>query len=362
MCEEELAPAPTPSPAPPRAGPLVRAVMFWMNTCPHCHEVIEHVLPPLQEQYGEQLEILLIEVVSQREWDWLAETGAACGIPEERLGVPFLVIGDRALMGSQQISAELPGLIEGYMAAGGVDYPDVPGLAETLPPAEATATLMAPATAAVRATPSPPAQFLEGDPPGGAPDPLARPNGFGLAVAIMAGMIAALFYTGVTVVRGPGGNTPLRSPAWPELAIPLLALAGLGVAGYLAYVETQAVPAVCGPVGDCNAVQNSPYARLFGVLPVGVLGAAGYVAILAVWLWGRLRSDRLAGYTPLALLGIAVFGVLFSLYLTYLEPFVIRAVCAWCLTSAVIITLLMLLSLKPALQTIEVTGNGRYTD
>ena len=46
---------------------------------------------------------------------------------------------------------------------------------------------------------------------------------------------------------------------------------------------------------------------------------------------------------------MALFGVLFSLYLTYLEPFVIRAVCIWCLTSAVIITLLMLLSLEPAL-------------
>ena len=46
-------------------------------------------------------------------------------------------------------------------------------------------------------------------------------------------------------------------------------------AGYLTYVETQLVQAVCGPVGDCNAVQSSSYARLFGVLPVGVLGASG---------------------------------------------------------------------------------------
>jgi uncharacterized membrane protein len=44
---------------------------------------------------------------------------------------------------------------------------------------------------------------------------------------------------------------------------------------------------------------------------------------------------------------------LFSLYLTYLEPFVIKAVCAWCLTSAVIMTLLMLLSIGPAVQSIE---------
>jgi uncharacterized membrane protein len=85
-----------------------------------------------------------------------------------------------------------------------------------------------------------------------------------------------------------------------------------------------------------------------------VLGAIGYVLILAAWLWGRLRSDGLARYAPLAVFGMSLIGVLFSLYLTYLEPFVIGAVCAWCLTSAVIITLLMLLSLRPALQAVEV--------
>jgi uncharacterized membrane protein/thiol-disulfide isomerase/thioredoxin len=369
--------APTPEATPSRTGPVVRVVLFWMSTCPHCHEVIENMLPPLQEKYGDQLEILMIEVVSQREWDWLVETGAAFGIPEERLGVPFLVIGDRALLGSQQIPAELPGLIEGHLAAGGVDYPDLPGLAEALPastpepeiclPATPCADETSPAPTATaayqaqasatptpQAKPSPVAQLLAGDPPGVAPDPLPRPNGFGLAIGIMAGMVAALLYASVTIARSPQGNPSLQAPAGLNLAIPLLALAGLGVAGYLAYVETQAVEAVCGPVGDCNAVQSSPYARLFGVLPVGVLGAVGYIGILATWLWGRLCSDRLADYAPLALFGITVFGVLFSLYLTYLEPFVIRAVCAWCLTSAVIITLLMLLSLRPALQTVEV--------
>ena len=83
------------------------------------------------------------------------------------------------------------------------------------------------------------------------------------------------------------------------------------------------------------------------------LGVVGYMGILTTKLWSRLRSDRPADYAPLALFGITVFGALFPLYLTYLEPFVIRAVCAWCLTSAVIITYLMLLSLRPVLQTVE---------
>ena len=138
--------------------------------------------------------------------------------------------------------------------------------------------------------------------------------------------------------------------------MPVLTLIGLGVAIYLAYVEIRAVSAVCGPVGDCNAVQSSPYARLFGVLPIGVLGVIGYAAILSGWFYPKLRSDRLAQVAPLVVFGMTFFGVLFSLYLTYLEPFVIRAVCAWCLTSAVIMTLLLLVSLKPALQAMS-SGN-----
>jgi uncharacterized membrane protein len=118
-------------------------------------------------------------------------------------------------------------------------------------------------------------------------------------------------------------------------------------------VETQAIPAVCGPVGDCNAVQSSPYARLFGILPVGLLGVAGYLGILAAWLYPRIWHNQYAVYMPIAVFGMTFFGVLFSLYLTILEPFVIKAVCAWCITSAVIMTLLLLLSLKPALQSIK---------
>jgi uncharacterized membrane protein len=180
----------------------------------------------------------------------------------------------------------------------------------------------------------------------------ARSSGMELAAAVMALQLLALIYTGVTFVRAWRSDAPVAAPslpAWLDLLTPALTIIGLGVAGYLTYVETQAVPAVCGPVGDCNAVQTSSYALLFGVLPVGLLGAAGYVAILVAWLWGRFRSDRLADYAPLAILAMTVFGVLFSVYLTYLELFVIRAVCMWCLTSAVIMALLMLLSTPPAL-------------
>jgi hypothetical protein len=74
----------------------------------------------------------------------------------------------------------------------------------------------------------------------------------------------------------------------------------------------------------------------------------GYFAILLAWLVGRYRQDQLSGYASLALWGMSAFGLLFSIYLTFLEPFVIGATCAWCVSSAILMTALFWLSLAPA--------------
>jgi uncharacterized membrane protein/glutaredoxin len=351
-CEEdeaEAAPTRTATPAalpaivapPGPEKPIVHAVMFWMDGCPHCHDVIDHVLPPLQQKYGEQFDLQLIEVVTTEDIDRLYEVGAAFGLVKEQVGVPFLIIGDRVLVGSDQIPAELPQLIERHLTGGGVAYPTAPGLPQPTAP-DAGCSVATPC--ADSAAPSS-AGVVSADT---AAHIAPVSNGFALAVVIMVGMVGALAYSGFTVIRRPVDTSASTDTRWRDIAFVTLTLIGLGVAGYLAYVETQAVAAVCGPVGDCNAVQTSEYAYLFGVLPIGVLGVGGYVLILIAWLWGRLRSDRVAEAAPLIVWGLTVFGVVFSLYLTFLEPFVIKAVCIWCLTSAVIMTLLMLLSLRPA--------------
>jgi len=118
---------------------------------------------------------------------------------------------------------------------------------------------------------------------------------------------------------------------------------GLIVAGYLAFVEVSENEAVCGAVGDCNTVQQSTYAKLFGVLPIGVLGVIGYLFILSAWGFSRNADARIADWGSAALLGFALFGVAFSAYLTFLEPFVIGATCAWCLTSAMLMIQLLCL-------------------
>jgi len=113
-------------------------------------------------------------------------------------------------------------------------------------------------------------------------------------------------------------------------------------------VEVGGSEAVCGPVGDCNTVQQSEYARLFGVIPIGLLGVVGYALTMLLWGVTRLDRGRLADVAAVLLFAGVVSGVLLSAYLTFLEPFVIGASCAWCLGSAVIITVLLWLTARPA--------------
>ncbi len=95
-------------------------------------------------------------------------------------------------------------------------------------------------------------------------------------------------------------------------------------------------PFCAGGSHGCERVQSSSYAKLAGI-PVAVLGLAGYVAIAAALLAPGERAR-------LAAAALAVSGFGFSAYLTYLELFVIDAICQWCVTSAVLLTALMVLT------------------
>jgi uncharacterized membrane protein len=333
--------------------PVVQVIMFWLSTCGHCEYVIKEVLPPIQERYGDQLEITLIELVAQEDFDRLYQTADIYGIKKEQVGVPFLIVGEQVLKDSDQIPQELPGLIEQHLAAGGLAYPDHPSLAVYLP--TGTGELHTPPSELVEHTAENapiPANNAVIDAVPEEESKSSASNGFTLAGVVLFIMVASIGY--VIYVLAKDDDDPVRQRSrWIDLLIPLLALAGIGVAGYLTYVETQAVQAICGPVGDCNAVQSSSYARLFGVLPVGILGLIGFALILLAWLVGRQGRDKWSSYASLAMLGMALFGTFFSIYLTYLEIWVIEAVCIWCLSSAVLITALLLLSIQPAQQAFD---------
>jgi uncharacterized membrane protein len=343
--------------------------------------VITEVLPPLGERYGDQLQIAGVDTSSPTGQSLFQAAIETYNISEERRGVPFLVIDSTVLVGSLEIPEQFPALVERTLAAGGVDWPAIPGLAEAMAASDATPTATAvatltPAAAAtgeaasglaqpsptppeIAETESPPRDAVAVAPEAGAEsfeEPAAAslgeklnrdPAGNFLAILLLVTMVTVLAFAMVRSIRfrpdQAHGRLAARFGGWQDWAVAALGVVGLGVSLYMAFVETTHTAAVCGPVGDCNTVQQSEYAVLFGLLPIGVLGVLGYAAMLVAWAarrWGRGTFQRVA---DVAIFAMAFFGTLFSIYLTFLEPFVIGATCMWCLTSALCMTLILLI-------------------
>ena len=181
---------------------------------------------------------------------------------------------------------------------------------------------------------------------------LLQTSGIALFLALVAALALVLnALAALQIITGKDRSPVLHD--WYRWATPLIVAGGLAVAFYLGFVETTQGTPICGPTGDCATVQNSPYARLFGVLPVGWLGLVGYLGILAAWWLEYSGPEGLRGYAALAKWGMCLFGVLFSAYLTFLEPFVIGATCMWCLTSAVLMILLLWVATPAAQYTLN---------
>jgi uncharacterized membrane protein len=119
-------------------------------------------------------------------------------------------------------------------------------------------------------------------------------------------------------------------------AIAVICVLGLAIAAYLTYVHYAKLKVACLSSGGCETVQGSSYAKLAGI-PVPLLGLFGYAGILGS-LALRGEIGRFVGF------GMALVGFLFSLYLTYRELFTIEAICQWCIGSAVLMTLLMVIT------------------
>jgi uncharacterized membrane protein len=123
----------------------------------------------------------------------------------------------------------------------------------------------------------------------------------------------------------------------------ILAALGAADALYLLIFKLSNNNKMCLGNGGCATVNSSSYSELFGI-PVSLFGLLAYLAIIAIILL-EPRWKLAAAQGPLAIMGIALGGVLFSAYLTYIEFFVIFAVCPFCIISAVVITLLFILAI-----------------
>jgi uncharacterized membrane protein len=124
----------------------------------------------------------------------------------------------------------------------------------------------------------------------------------------------------------------------------ICAVIGLADSIYLTWIKLSHATALCLPgVGDCETVNTSRYSEIFG-LPIALLGALVYLAIIAI----LLLKDRISLITDFGLyfvFGLSLVGVLYSAYLTYIEIAVIHAICPYCVISAIVMLLIFVSSI-----------------
>ena len=128
------------------------------------------------------------------------------------------------------------------------------------------------------------------------------------------------------------------------MIVAALALAGIFVSLYLTLYKLGVIGELSCSIGSCETVNTSKWSRFLG-LPVAAWGLLFYLDVFAVALVATLPRFENERVLSIVLVAESAVGVLFSAWLTYLELFVIHAICVWCVTSAVIVTLILLFSI-----------------
>jgi uncharacterized membrane protein len=124
----------------------------------------------------------------------------------------------------------------------------------------------------------------------------------------------------------------------------VLALIGLADSAYLTWVKLAHQEAQCNlGIGDCYTVNTSRYSEIYGI-PIALLGFLAYLTIFLLLVFER-RHPLLQEYVPLTVFGISLAGTIYSAYLSYVEAAILHAWCPYCVLSAVMITLIFLLSI-----------------
>jgi uncharacterized membrane protein len=131
----------------------------------------------------------------------------------------------------------------------------------------------------------------------------------------------------------------------------LISLAGLFVAVYLTMYKLGVIGDLACSIGSCETVQLSQWASFLG-LPVAAWGVGFYAIMFVIALAGVQERFERAPHIPIALTMLSGWGVLFSLWLTWLELFVIDAICTWCVVSAVLVVALFIVSMLDLRETV----------
>jgi cytochrome c biogenesis protein CcdA/thiol-disulfide isomerase/thioredoxin len=116
-----------------RTGGTVRVVYFYAEDCPHCIAIVNDLLQPLQDQYGDSLEIKMVEISAPEQYRLLLQAEALYGVTPEQRGLPTLILNDEVLIGEDQIRERLACLVDSCVVAGGTEWPVISGLQAVAP-------------------------------------------------------------------------------------------------------------------------------------------------------------------------------------------------------------------------------------
>ena len=125
-----------------------------------------------------------------------------------------------------------------------------------------------------------------------------------------------------------------------RMIVAALALAGIFISLYLTLYKLGVIGELSCSIGSCETVNTSKWSRFLG-LPVAAWGLLFYIDVFLIALVGTLERLENHPIISLVLVVEAAVGVLFSVWLTYLELAVIHAICIWCVASAIIVTLIL---------------------
>lgn len=125
---------------------------------------------------------------------------------------------------------------------------------------------------------------------------------------------------------------------WLYRASYALVIVGLLVSIYMTIYKVTANEGMCLGSGDCSTVNASRYSEVNGI-PVAVIGIIGYLAILAVHFFEN-RTPFFKQNGTLLIFGMSLTGFVFTVWLVYVELALLKAICPFCVTSQVAMTLI----------------------
>lgn len=396
----------TTFPPPAQASGTVKALVFHKPDCPDCNILQRKVLPEIKSRFKNQLTILSLSTADAEGGKLYLNALLTLGIPLSKK-LPIVIIGKQYWSGTEEVGNALPEAVRASLSNHHTDWPDIPGLKLILSqishlsasdqedwyisenPAvvkhlianmkrkfgqditgnsyavlvliSMVISLFYAIGCFIRHREREPRkmglfprclilvntvigitiswQLAEADAILQGTKPVVHFCQQPLTLLILLGMLFGFITAYITLF----GHSSRRFVNWQRWS-PLLFLAiGFVAAAYLAYIEAARTAAVCGAVGDCNAVQQSQYANLFGIISIAGLGILCQLMVLGGWILIHHAPKRFRDLCRVMVWMILASAVAFFIYLTFLEPFVIGATCFWCLTAATAMTLQLLI-------------------